>query len=188
MGYVAARRCGSGLPEPARQSYIPAMKIFWSWQSDTHQPSGRHFVRGVLADLAHDLNDVDETEDAERPEGDADEEDKDGDLLAHDGRIEVDQDTHGVDRSPPIAETILRKIREAAVFVADVTPTCTTSKGKRVPNPNVMIELGYAMKVPRARTHCAGHELGRGCEPQASAVRPTPLARARRLQAPEGRG
>ncbi|MEO5375848.1 MAG: hypothetical protein H7840_16580 [Alphaproteobacteria bacterium] len=104
-------------------------------------------MRDVLADLARDLNGVDETEEAERPEGDADEEDKDGERLADDSCIEIDHDTHGVGGSPPIAETILRKIREAAVFVADVTPICMTSKGKRVPNPNVMIELGYAMKV-----------------------------------------
>jgi len=121
------------------------MKIFWSWQSDTHQPSNRHFVRDVLADLARNLNGVDVTEDAERP--DIDEDDDERDFLADDGRIEVDHDTLGVGGSPPIADTILRKIREAAVFVADVTPICITAAGKRVPNPNVMIELGYAMKV-----------------------------------------
>lgn len=121
------------------------MKIFWSWQSDTHQPSGRHFVRSVLAELARDLNGLDGTEDADRP--DAGEEEEDEEVLADDGRVEVDHDTHGVGGSPLIAETILGKIRDAAVFVADVTPIAKTAAGKRVPNPNVMIELGYAMKV-----------------------------------------
>lgn len=128
------------------------MKIFWSWQSDTHQPTGRHFVRDVLAQLASELTDLDETIDADRPmsvDGEDDAEDAardEGDTLHDDGRIEVDHDTHGVGGSPPIAETILRKIRETAVFVADVTPICRTTAGKRVPNPNVMIELGYAMR------------------------------------------
>lgn len=125
------------------------MKIFWSWQSDTPQNTGRHFVRGVIADLARSLNDNDEIEDAERPEREADSnaDDSRDEQLADDGRIEVDHDTHGVGGSPPIADTILRKIREAAVLVADVTPISSTAAGKRVPNPNVMIELGYAMKV-----------------------------------------
>lgn len=121
------------------------MKIFWSWQSDTHQSSSRHFVRSVLAELARDLNGLDGTEDADRPDAGDQEEDEGG--LADDGRVEVDHDTHGVGGSPLIAETILGKIRDAAVFVADVTPIAKTQAGKRVPNPNVMIELGYAMKV-----------------------------------------
>ncbi len=103
------------------------MKIFWSWQSDTHQPSGRHFVCDVLRRLCEELAQAPEVEPAERPE--------------------VDHDTLDVAGSPPIAETILRKIREAAVFVADVTPVAKTKGGKHVANPNVMIELGYALVV-----------------------------------------
>lgn len=139
------------LPPFLGASYITTMKIFWSWQSDTPQNTGRHFVRGVIADLARSLNREDATEDAERPEAEADSdgdvEDNSNERLADDGRVEVDHDTHGVGGSPPIADTILRKIREAAVLVADVTPISITSAGKRVPNPNVMIELGYAMRV-----------------------------------------
>jgi hypothetical protein len=111
------------------------MKIFWSWQSDNHQPSGRYFVRDILTQLAKELNG--EAEDAERPESEEEADD----------RAKVDYDTFGVGGSPPIAETILGKIREAAVFVADVTSVGKTAGGKQLPNPNVMIELGYAMKV-----------------------------------------
>ncbi|TXC71329.1 hypothetical protein FSB78_10530 [Sphingomonas ginsenosidivorax] len=120
------------------------MKIFWSWQSDTPQSAGRHFVRDVLAELARDLNGIDGTEDAERPDSEEDEGDP---PFADDGSIEVDHDTRGVGGSPPIAETILRKIRDCAVLVADVTPIISTPAGKRVPNPNVMLELGYAVHV-----------------------------------------
>jgi hypothetical protein len=114
------------------------VKIFWSWQSDTHQPSGRYFVREVLEELAKDLNGANEAEEAERP-------DRDEDESQDDDRINVDHDTLGVGGSPRIADTILRKIAEAAIFVADVTPVGNTTGGKRLPNPNVMIELGYAL-------------------------------------------
>ncbi|MGJ0452353.1 MAG: hypothetical protein ACR65T_03845 [Methylocystis sp.] len=123
------------------------MKIFWSWQSDVQQATNRYFVRAVLADLAKSLNCVDGTEDSERPPS-TEEDEEDDDLGAQDdGRIAIDHDTLGVGGSPRIAEKILEKIEAAAVFVADVTPICKTARGKRVPNPNVMIELGYAMKV-----------------------------------------
>ncbi|NSY41935.1 hypothetical protein [Agrobacterium tumefaciens] len=115
------------------------MKLFWSWQSDNDQESGRHFVREVLAELAAEMNS--EAEDADRPIMD-DEDDTD------DARIAVDHDTLDVGGSPPIADTILRKIREAGVFIADVTPVGTSKNGQKLlPNPNVMIELGYALRV-----------------------------------------
>jgi predicted nucleotide-binding protein len=47
-----------------------------------------------------------------------------------------------------IAATILNKIADAAVFVADLTPIAQSSDGKWLPNPNVMIELGWAMHRP----------------------------------------
>jgi hypothetical protein len=63
------------------------------------------------------------------------------------GRPEIDHDTRGVAGTPPIAETILRKIDAASVFIADVTPVAVTDQGKQVANPNVLIELGYAKKT-----------------------------------------
>lgn len=102
------------------------MKIFWSWQSDTTQSAGRHFVREALDAAAIKLADHPDLEDAERPE--------------------IDSDTANVAGSPPIAETILGKIRDCAVFVADVTPIAETRGGKKVANPNVMLELGYALR------------------------------------------
>lgn len=47
-----------------------------------------------------------------------------------------------------IVPTILGKISSAAVFIADLTPICTTVSGKRIPNPNVMVELGWAFHRP----------------------------------------
>ena len=45
------------------------MKIFWSWQSDTHGKTGRHFVRECLVDAIATVNqpvDVDEPSEQER--------------------------------------------------------------------------------------------------------------------------
>lgn len=113
------------------------MKIFWSWQSDNDQACGRYFVRDVLKKVARELKNVDDPEEVERG--------------SDFGPIAIDFDTDGVAGSPPIADTILRKIREAAVFVADVSPVGETPGKKPLANPNVMIELGYAIR-------CLGHE------------------------------
>jgi hypothetical protein len=44
-----------------------------------------------------------------------------------------------------ISQTSLTKLANAAVMIADVTPIGETSIGKAIPNPNVMVELGYAL-------------------------------------------
>jgi hypothetical protein len=49
--------------------------------------------------------------------------------------------------SPDIGATIFAKIETARAFVADVTLVGTTTGGKPTPNPNVLIELGYALRA-----------------------------------------
>src|SRR3546814_19255450 len=44
--------------------------------------------------------------------------------------------------------TLFRSILHCATFVADLTPIARTSAGKAIPNPNVAIELGWALKMP----------------------------------------
>jgi hypothetical protein len=59
----------------------------------------------------------------------------------------LDRDTVGTTGSPDIAQTIFNKIATSSAFVADVSiVTGVKRKGKRrSPNPNVLIELGYAV-------------------------------------------
>lgn len=102
------------------------MKIFWSWQSDTAASSGRHFVKAALEQAIKQVAQELDLSQAERPE--------------------IDHDTKGVAGLAPIADTIFEKIDAAALVVADVTLTGTTPAGKKTPNPNVLIELGYAFK------------------------------------------
>src|ERR1041385_4207385 len=118
------------------------MKIFWSWQSDTPGKTGRHFVRQTLLDAIRDLKqpeDVEEPTERERKEA-----------------LHLDQDRQGIPGSPDLFRTILEKIDASAVFIADVTPVSTsparTIDGETIPekrnmNPNVAIELGYALKA-----------------------------------------
>ncbi len=111
------------------------MKVFWSWQSDTPGKTGRHFVREALEAAVKRLNTPENIEEAER-------------------EVEVDHDRKNVTGSPDLAALIFNKIEHAAVVVADVTPVAMiprkpTKEDKRtekgIMNPNVAIELGYAL-------------------------------------------
>jgi hypothetical protein len=116
------------------------MKIFWSWQSDTPGKIGRHFVRDALSEAIEVLKQPNEIEEpSERETREA---------------IELDHDRKGVPGSPDLAQTIFRKIEEAAVFVADVTLVGETKMAdgkrgaaKKLINPNVAIEYGYALSA-----------------------------------------
>jgi hypothetical protein len=102
--------------------------IFFSWQADTNTRSGRNFIQKALERAASRISDDTEVEDAVREE------------------LTVDRDTIGVAGSPPIVETIFRKIDQAALFVPDLTFTGKRLDGRPTPNPNVLIEYGWALK------------------------------------------
>lgn len=100
--------------------------IFYSWQSDTPSERGKDFVAVALAEATRRI-----AED-----------------VTVDLRPEVDQDTTGVPGSPNMSVEIFGKIDHCAVFIADVSLTYRREVGlpKPSPNPNVLIELGYAVK------------------------------------------
>jgi hypothetical protein len=64
--------------------------------------------------------------------------------LEMDERLELDHDTKDEAGMAAIADTIFRKITEAGAFVGDVTSAGRSDRGRELPNPNVMIELGWA--------------------------------------------
>ena len=81
--------------------------------------------------------------------------------------IEIDHSTLGESGMPSIDQTILKKIDECDIFLADVTPCCSYSKTEgngmqrdvQVPNPNVLLELGYAMSAVGVEyTICVAHQ------------------------------
>ncbi len=113
------------------------MKVFWSWQSDTPGKTGRHFVKVALESAVEELKSGLTLEEPDERE-----------ILSD---MQVDQDRKGVPGSPDLARTILRKIEGSKVVLADVTPVgfSNAPQGeapKKLMNPNVAIELGYALK------------------------------------------
>jgi hypothetical protein len=101
--------------------------VFYAWQSDRPRASTRDIVYDAAYAALARIGSTMRIEESPR----------------------LDQDTKNESGTPPIAETIYRKIKNSALFLADVTFCCDISddKGKvkkRIPNPNVMMELGFA--------------------------------------------
>lgn len=103
--------------------------IFYSWQSDLPGNETRNIIQDSIKDAVRLLRDTVD--------------------------VEADRDTKGEYGSPDIAQTIFSKIDACDIFIADVSAVCqyeTTDKDgnkkiKYMPNPNVMLELGYATHV-----------------------------------------
>ena len=111
------------------------MKIFYSWQSWTGSNANRNLIEDAIKGAIKHVNAELELELAKRDE-----------------LLEFDKDTQGVPGIPPIAETILKKIDECEIFVADVSFVIKEQQEKNgdtiqriSPNPNVFFELGYAL-------------------------------------------
>lgn len=58
--------------------------------------------------------------------------------------IRRDMDTSGKSGAVDIADAVFSKIKSCSIFIADVTPVLVSEGGAKYPNPNVMVELGYA--------------------------------------------
>jgi hypothetical protein len=100
--------------------------IFFSWQLDRPTRTGRNLVQRAL-ELAIRAIEAD----AEVNLAD---------------RLEVDRDTINVAGLPPLVDVIFGKVDGATVFMSDMTYVAERADGRRMPNPNVLIEHGYAMK------------------------------------------
>lgn len=93
------------------------MKLFYSWQSDT--PSNRGLIQKCIREA-----------------------------LKSAAQFELETATRDTSGSPDIASTILGKIDDSNMMIADVTIVNPSSRKVRLmPNPNVMYELGYAVKA-----------------------------------------
>lgn len=98
--------------------------IFYSWQSDLPSNKTRSFIRNCIDD-AIDMALSCDTIEAQR-----------------------DEATLGTTGSPNIVTTLFSKIDECDLFIADLSLCFTQDQGeKKSPNPNVMLELGYAAKT-----------------------------------------
>lgn len=98
--------------------------VFYSWQSDHPNSVNRGLIQDALEKAAKEIRDDDS-------------------ILVD---PVVDRDTVGVPGSPDITATIFSKIDKAQIFVCDVTIVNQHSH-REAPNPNVLIELGYAIRA-----------------------------------------
>ncbi len=101
------------------------MKIFYSWQADRPQSLCRAFIKEAIEEALKKIQAELHLDESERPE--------------------IDHDTKDEPGTVDITNTILEKIESCSVFVADITPIAKSDGGKEVANPNVLIELGYAL-------------------------------------------
>ena len=137
-GKVATRLCGVPVERevfaasrevaqklPVRQYTYMRRIVFYSWQSDLPNATNRGFIQRALESAAT--------------------------AIAGDDTVAVepviDRDTEGVAGSPDIASTIFAKIAAADVVIVDVSIINRATGGRPSPNPNVLIELGYALRA-----------------------------------------
>ena len=98
--------------------------VFYSWQSDLPNATNRGLIQSALEVAAAAIA-GDDTVDVEPV---------------------IDRDTEGVAGSPDIASTIFGKIDASDIVVADVSIVSDSSAKRHAPNPNVLIEVGFALK------------------------------------------
>ena len=105
--------------------------VFYSWQSDLPNSTNRTVIEKCLKLAVTQLR-------------------SDADIYSSIREdLTVDSDIQNTTGNRPIFDTIKEKIDEAAAYVADVSFVSSLDKNSRtkgIPNPNVMIEYGYALK------------------------------------------
>lgn len=97
--------------------------VFYSWQSDLPSKQNRNLIEDALTRALRSIR-RDESETIDPV---------------------LDRDTSGTPGSPAISDTIFRKISAADIFIADVSIINHTNTEKKTSNPNVLIELGFAI-------------------------------------------
>jgi len=107
------------------ENAVMVFTIFYSWQSDLPDNTNRHFIQKAIEEAVKSLKKEDVLE----------------------VQPVIDRDTRGVPGSPDIADTIFRKIDASQVFVCDISIINKGLQSKPTPNPNVLVELGYAMRA-----------------------------------------
>lgn len=99
--------------------------IFFSWQSDLDNHNHRNFIEKCIVKAIKKLE-------------------KNLEIRVY---MDYDRDTLGLSGSPDIVNSIFEKIEKSALFIGDISNIATSENNKKIPNPNVLIELGYAAKV-----------------------------------------
>lgn len=101
--------------------------IFYSWQSDLPNNTNRGFIESVIEKAIKNTNSADR----------------------YDLEPTIDRDTKDVPGAPNITQTLIEKIRTCDAFVADISIVTgrLNADERPSPNPNVLLELGYAIAL-----------------------------------------
>lgn len=99
--------------------------VFYSWQSDLPNNSNRGFIETCIVKAIKELDTL-------------------GPFLIE---LNIDRDTKNEPGTPDITENIFKKIERAKIFIADISIINATYSGRKTPNPNVLIELGFAARA-----------------------------------------
>lgn len=99
--------------------------VFYSWQSDLPNATNRGFIESCLKSAIKELKESDNFH----------------------VELNLDRDTKDELGTPDIVNTIFSKIERSKIFVADISIINSESSSRKTPNPNVLIELGFASKV-----------------------------------------
>jgi hypothetical protein len=104
--------------------------VFYSWQSDSPSKGNRAFIREAIDAAVSELAQEIGVEDSPR----------------------IESGMEGVAGTPEVATVMFEKIKKSAVFIGDVTFTgiiqrLSDNQERRTPNPNVLLEMGFAAGV-----------------------------------------
>lgn len=101
------------------------VRVFYAWQSDTEGKHNHYLIRDAAEDACARIT-------ADTMNG---------------WVVQLDHDTVGTPGMCDIPNTILEKITQSDIFLADLTLVGKTEDGKKsLPNSNVVFELGYAAR------------------------------------------
>jgi hypothetical protein len=100
------------------------MIIFYSWQKDLPNNTNLSFIETALKKAVRNITSDDSIQ----------------------VELAIDRDTSGVPGSPEIPKVVLSKIDKCDIFLCDLSIINRGSKFKATPNPNVLFELGYALR------------------------------------------
>lgn len=98
--------------------------IFYSWQSNLPNSSNRGFIEECIKNAIKNIANND-------------------DLALE---VNLERDTKGLIGTPDIVNSLFEKIDSSKLFIADVSIINSSIVERKTPNPNVLLELGYAAK------------------------------------------
>lgn len=101
------------------------VNIFYSWQSDLPNAKNRNLIESCLKKaikiLNNEINEVSE--------------------------FSIESDSRNDTGTPDLAESIFSKVEKCDILVADISIINAKSDCRPMPNPNVLLEVGFAAKA-----------------------------------------